>query len=91
MRENLVEIAMSQKVGAITAASSILTWAASVWGWVDVNMIKLSSAAAFVLTIVLIIAHICATLRQNREHKSEMRKRELEIELLKRQLGEEND
>lgn len=91
MKENFIEMAMSQKFGMIAIASAIVPWFSSVSGWIDANIIHISSYAAFILTVVLIIAHICTTIRQNREHKSEMRKRELEIEVLRRQLGEEND
>lgn len=69
MRDELISIALSQKAGAITASGSLATWAASMWGWIDSNMVKMSAAASFVLIIVMIVSHICSTIRQNRESK----------------------
>jgi len=80
------EIILSQKAATITASGSIATWLATAWGWVDANMVKASAFAAFILTLVMIFAHICTQLRQNREHRVTMRKNELEIELLRRKI-----
>lgn len=83
MKDEIVALALSQKSGVVMATGSpLLAWMASLWGWMDINMVKLSAAAAFVLTVVMIVSHICSTIRQNREHK-------LNILLMEKQLRED--
>lgn len=87
----MIELALSQKAGALTASSSILAWLATLWGWIDANMLKMSALASFILVVVMIVSHICATSRQNRESRAKIIKDELEIELLRRKLNGGDD
>jgi hypothetical protein len=91
MRGALIEFALSQKAGAWTASSSILAWLATLWGWIDANMLKMSALASLILVIVMIVSHICATSRQNRESRAKIIKDEIEIELLRRKLKGDDD
>jgi hypothetical protein len=82
------EILISQKAGTVTASSAILTWVASLWGWIDANltMLQISSFTSFLLAVVMIVAHFCDTMRKNREHRILVRKSELELEILRAQV-----
>lgn len=91
MKSTLLEFAVNQKAGALTASSSLFAWLASAIGWIDGNMVRLSASAAFVLTIVMIVAHMCSTIRQNRESRSRSIRDELEIELLRMKLKKERE
>lgn len=88
----MIEFVLSQKVGGWTASSSILlAWVATLWQWIDANMLKMSALASFILVIVMIVSHICATSRQNRESRARNIKDGLEIELLRRKLKGDDD
>jgi uncharacterized membrane protein len=91
MKEELTQIALSQKAAVVVTSSSMLSWFASLWGWVDANITKVSAIASFILIVVMAVTNTCASIRQNREHKSTMRERELKIEMLQRQLNGEKD
>lgn len=92
MRGAMIEFVLSQKAGVWTASSSVLlAWVATLWQWIDANMLKMSALASFILVIVMIVSHICATSRQNRESRAKIIKDELEIELLRRKLKGDDD
>lgn len=87
MRDEIIAFALNVKAGATVAVGSpALAWMSEKFGWVDFSMAGLSMAAAFILTLVMIVSHICETIRKNREHRSVMRERELKIELLQKEL-----
>lgn len=69
MKDELAAVVLSQKAGAITASSSVFTWLASVFGWLDLYLVKLTAGASFILILVMIVANICSTIRQNRESR----------------------
>lgn len=87
----MIDFALSQKVGALTVSSPVVAWFLSLWGWIDQNMLKMSALASLILVVVMIVSHICATSRQNRESRAKIIKDELEIELLRRKLKGEDD
>lgn len=87
MKEEIIAFALNIKAGATVAIGSpTLAWMSEKFGWVDFSLAGLSMAAASLLTVVMIVSHICDTIRKNREHRSIMRERELKIELLQKQL-----
>jgi preprotein translocase subunit SecG len=89
MRDELTAVVLSQKAGAITASSSVFTWLASVFGWLDIYLVKITAIASFILLLTMIVANICSTMRQNRESKIKAVRDELEIEILRRKLKDE--
>jgi preprotein translocase subunit SecG len=89
MRDELIAVVLSQKAGVITASSSAFTWMASVFGWLDIYLVKMTAVASFTLILTMIVANICSTIRQNRESKQKAERDELEIEILRRKLKDE--
>jgi hypothetical protein len=85
-----VELLISLKAGIAVIGSSGLAWFASSWEWINLNIVALAGFASFVLTIVMVVAHICTQIRENRTSKIANRKNELEIEILRRKLNDKN-
>jgi hypothetical protein len=90
MKNELIDLAVSYKAGGIVIGSAVTSWLADTWFWLDTNMLRLSAIAAFILTIVMIFAHICTQIRQNRESKIKAVRDELEIEILRRKLKDDD-
>jgi hypothetical protein len=84
------EVVLSHKAATITVGSSFMTWIASSWQWVNSNIVELSGFASFILVLVMVVAHICTQIRENRTSKIANRKNELEIEILRRKLNDKN-
>lgn len=93
MSNQFTEIIASQKAGTLTAGSSISVWFAAIWGWIDANIgfLDISAFASFLLVVTMTVTHVAKNLRENREHRSIMRERELRIELLKKELAEKDE
>jgi len=84
------EVVLSHKAATITAGSSFVTWFASSWQWINNNIVDVSAFASFILVLVMVVAHICTQIRENRTSKIANRKNELEIEILRRKLNDKN-
>lgn len=92
MRDEIIAFALNIKAGATIAISSpFLAWTTERFGLIDFSMTGLSVLAAFVLTVVMIVSHICNMVWKNRELRSVLRERELKIELMKKELRGDNE
>ncbi len=101
----LLEQGLSYKVGAMTAGSNILfgTWTSL--AWVGANLAQIGLGLSALLTITLIISHVCKTIRDNkasreassqqevtlRKSEIEMEELRLKVELLKLELKEKEE
>lgn len=92
MSNTFSEIIANQKVGAMTAGSTIATWLASMWGWIDAHMtmVEISSFTSFIFLLLMIVTTFAKNQREARLHGADLRERELRIELLKKQLEEKD-
>jgi hypothetical protein len=90
MIKTLAEVILSYKTGTITATTSIIVaWLAEKLQWIDANLTKLGVIAGLVLTLVMIVSHVCNTIRQNKLNRVEIdsaklndKKKEIEIKEL---------
>lgn len=87
MIDEIIAFFLNVKAGIVMVAGNpLLAWFASMRGWMDASVLEMSAVASFVLVLVMIVSHMCDTIRKNREHRSVMRERELKIELLEKEL-----
>ncbi|MET0356198.1 MAG: hypothetical protein ABW044_05430 [Cellvibrio sp.] len=80
------EIGLVNKISLTTIVATAGNTIGSWIGWINENMVHMSAAASFILTIVLILTYILNEIRKNRSHSIETKKQELEIEKLRREL-----
>jgi hypothetical protein len=77
----LLEQGLSYKVGAMTAGSNILFGTLTSLAWVGANLAQIGLGLSALLTITLIISHICKTIRDNKASREISRQKEVEMEL----------
>lgn len=83
----LAEIGWTHKISFTAIGATITNSLADSISWANANMLSMSAAATFFLTITMIVSYICDQIRKNRSSKIELAKQELEIEKLRRELG----
>lgn len=85
----IAEQLQSQKTGAIVAAGTTSTGAASLLGWIPEEITKLSALVGVVLAIVMIIIHVTKEARERQESRLRVQQMELENNLLRKQVNHE--
>ncbi len=82
------EIGLENRVSIAIILATISNTAASATEWINENMVSMSAAATFILTITMIFSYVLGEMRKNRSHRIETIKQELEIEKLRFELEE---
>lgn len=81
MLGTLTELGLSYKVGAVTAGSNIVFGTLTSLAWVGANLAQIGLGLSAILTITLIVSHICKTIRDNRTSRESSRQKEIEMQL----------
>jgi len=81
MLRELIEQGLSYKVGAVTAGTSATLSVVTSLSWVGANLAQIGLALSAILTITLIISHICKTIRDNRASRENSVQKEIELQL----------
>jgi len=81
MLGTLAELGLSYKVGAVTAGSNIVFGTLTSLAWVGANLAQIGLGLSAILTITLIVSHICKTIRDNRTSRENSRQKEIEMQL----------
>jgi hypothetical protein len=80
MLKEVGELGVANKISLTTIGISIGNSFSAWVGWFSENLVQMSAAATFILTIVMIFSYILGEIRKNRSSSIETRKSELEIE-----------
>jgi F0F1-type ATP synthase membrane subunit b/b' len=86
MLKDAEQIGITNKATIAALLATFGNSIASTITWVNENLLSMSQAAAFVLTIVLIFKYIIESIRSSRSSRIEDIKKELEIEKLRREI-----
>ncbi len=81
MLRELIEQGLSYKVGAATAGSSVVLSVITSLSWIGANLAQIGLGLSAILTITLIVSHICKTIRDNRTSREDSVQKEIELQL----------
>lgn len=92
MIKTITQTWLDIKVGLGTAGISIgWAWIMDKLQWLDSVLPKMVTYAGLVLTLVLIVSHICSNIRQNRKLEMEAEEHRLKNKLLELELREKEE
>ena len=86
MLKALEKIGLTDRVSLAAIGTGATNTIGGAAGWIGEHILTISAAATLMLTITMIFTHFLRELRENRQHKIDTIKKELEIEKLRNEL-----
>lgn len=91
MLKMLAEAGWTHKISLTAIGASVTNYVADSALWFDSNILKLSAAATFLLTVTMTVDFICGLIRKNSAGKREAIIQELTIEKMRRELSDDDN